>query len=415
MKIVNVSAREIFNSRGMPTIECELTLEEGKRVVASVPTGTSRGEGEALELRDGGTRLKGMGVLKAVQIIETKIAPLLIGLQPNVIRVDELLCDLDGTENKSNLGANTTLAVSIAVCKAQAVAEGVPLYELIADLCGYDLVSLPYPMFNVINGGMHASNNLQIQEFMIMPVGISTFHKAMEIAAHFYQALKTRLENAGKDTAVGDEGGFAPNFGNDTQALDFLMESIEKVQQTTDSTIMIALDVAASQFYNRRTGEYNWQGMGMSSAEMIDWYAKLVEKYPIYGIEDGLSEHDWDGWEQLTLKLGSKIQIVGDDIFVTNLERIRDGIEQDVANTVLVKPNQVGTVTQTLQAIMLSKAYDRNVIISHRSGETNDPFIADMAVGTSAGQIKAGGLSRGERMAKYNRLLQIEQELLGKL
>ncbi len=410
---MELTAREIFNSRGMPTIECEIILEDGKVVRASVPTGASCGEGEAVELRDGGSRVMGRGVLKAVDIIKTKIAPLLIDQVPNVIKVDEMLLELDGTPDKSNLGANTLLAVSIAVCKAQAVAEHVELYELIADLCGYDLVSLPYPMFNVINGGAHASNKLQIQEFMIMPVGMATFREAMETATTFFQVLKKVLEQAGLDTAVGDEGGFAPDFEHDIQALDCLMEVIEYVQHTLGLSTMIVLDVAASQFYNKRTAEYTFQGSAMSSDDMISWYTKLIAQYPIYGIEDGLSEHDWDGWEQLTQVLGSKVQIIGDDIFVTHLERIRDGIERNVANTVLIKPNQVGTVTETLQAIKLSKEYDRNVIISHRSGETNDSFIADVAVGTSAGQIKAGGLSRGERMVKYNRLLKIEDELLG--
>ena len=413
MKIVELTAREIFNSRGMPTIECEIVLEDGRSVTASVPTGTSCGEGEAIEMRDGGDRLMGQGVLKAVEIIKTIIAPVLIGREPQFVVMDEIIRELDGTENKSKLGANTLLAVSIAVCKAQAVAEDAELYELIAYLCGYDSVGLPYPMFNVINGGVHASNNLQIQEFMIMPVGVPTFRAAMEVAATFYQTLKEILLQEGKDIAVGDEGGFAPNFDNDIQALDYLMEARELVQVDNGGSIMIALDVAASQFYNKRTRQYNWQGDICSSAEMIAWYKNLVEKYPIDAIEDGLSEHDWDGWEDLTVELGSRIQIVGDDIFVTDLERIRDSIERGVANTVLIKPNQVGTVTETLQAIMLAKEYDRNVIISHRSGETNDSFIADVAVGMSAGQIKAGGLSRGERMVKYNRLLQIETLLLG--
>lgn len=412
MKIINLTAREIFNSRGMPTIECEILLEDGRSVTASVPTGTSCGEGEAVELRDGGSRLMGKGVRKAVEIIETIIAPLLIGQAPQLIVMDELIRELDGTKNKSKLGANTLLAVSIAVCKAQAVAEDAELYELIAYLCGYDLVGLPYPMFNVINGGVHASNNLQIQEFMIMPVGVPTFRAAMDVAATFYQTLKEILLQEGKDISVGDEGGFAPNFESDLQALDYIMEARELVQVDNGGSIMIALDVAASQFYNKRTKEYSWQGNLCSSSDMITWYKKLVASYPIYALEDGLSEHDWDGWEKLTVELGSKIQIVGDDIFVTNLERIRDSIERDVANTVLIKPNQVGTVTETLQAIMLAKEYDRNVIISHRSGETNDSFIADVAVGMSAGQIKAGGLSRGERMVKYNRLLQIEMQLL---
>lgn len=412
MKIINVLAREIFDSRGLPTIECGIVLENETILRASVPTGVSCGEGEAVELRDGGLRLMGKGVRKAVQIIETTISPLLIGREPSIITIDALLRELDGTDNKSKLGANTMLAVSTAVCKAEAAVEHMELYELIAYLCGYELAALPYPMFNMINGGAHASNNLRIQEFMIMPVGVPTFQEAMEVAVTFYHALKNVLAQSGRTTAVGDEGGFAPDLSHDMQAIDLLMEVIEYVQHQCDASIMIVLDVAASQFYDKRTREYLWHGKLMTSDDLISWYSNLVEKYPIYGIEDGLSEHDWDGWERLTQVLGSKIQIIGDDIFVTNLERIRDGIERNVANTVLIKPNQVGTITETLQAIKLSKEYDKNIVVSHRSGETNDSFIADLAVGTSAGQIKAGGPSRGERLAKYNRLLQIEDTLL---
>lgn len=412
MKIIAIGAREIYNSRGMPTIFCEITLENGARVNASVPSGTSRGEKEAVELRDGGVRLMGQGVLKSVHTIDSIITPALIGQEPNVIRMDELLCQLDGTENKRNLGANTILAVSIAVCKAQAVAEQCEPYELIAGLCEYDLVSLPFPMFNVINGGLHASNDLQIQEFMIMPVGVSSFHGAMEIGVTFFHTLKKVLRQNGLSTAVGDEGGFAPDFQHEIQALDCLMETLEYMEQDQGISLMIALDVAASHFYNRKVQAYNWQGKLISSDDLIAWYKQLVEQYPIYAIEDGLDEHDWNGWQQLMKELGSRVQIVGDDIFVTNAETIYRGIQEEVANTVLIKPNQVGTVTETLQAIKLVKECERNVIISHRSGETNDSFIADIAVGTSAGQIKAGGLSRGERLEKYNRLLEIEDQLL---
>ncbi len=412
MKIIAVTAREIFNSRGMPTIACDITLENGARVCASVPTGTSRGEKEAVELRDGGVRLMGQGVLKAINVMETVIAPAIIGQEPNLIRMDELMRELDGTENKSKLGANTILAASIAICKAQAVVEQCEPYELIAGLCQYDMVSLPFPMFNVINGGLHASNDLQVQEFMIMPVGITTFHTAMEIGITFFHTLKKVLIQNGLSTAVGDEGGFAPDFQHENQALDCLMEAIEDVQGEHDATLMIALDVAASHFYNKKAEAYNWQGKLISADDLIAWYGQLVDQYPIYAIEDGLSEHDWSSWQKLMQSLGSRIQIVGDDIFVTDVDRIYDGIHDQVANAVLIKPNQVGTVTETLQAIKLVKEYNKNVIISHRSGETNDFFIADVAVGTSAGQIKAGGLSRGERLSKYNRLLQIEDQLL---
>ncbi len=412
MKIIAVTAREIYNSRGMPTISCEITLENGAQVTASVPTGTSRGEQEAVELRDGGLRLMGQGVLKAVQTMETIIAPAIIGKEPNVIRMDERMIELDGTENKRKLGANTILAASIAICKAQAVVEQCEPYELIAGLCEYDLISLPFPMFNVINGGLHASNDLQIQEFMIMPVGVPTFHAAMEIGVTFFHTLKKVLRQNGLSTAVGDEGGFAPDFQHEIQALDCLMETIEYIEQDQGVSLMIALDVAASHFYNRKVEAYSWQGKLISSDDLITWYKQLIEQYPIYAIEDGLSEHDWNGWQRLTKELGSRIQVVADDIFVSNAETIYRGILQEVANTVLIKPNQVGTVTETLQSIKLAKEFERNVIISHRSGETNDSFIADIAVGTSAGQIKAGGLSRGERLAKYNRLLEIEDQLL---
>jgi enolase len=412
MKIVAVTAREIFNSRGMPTIACDIVLDNGNQVTASVPTGTSRGQKEAIEVRDGGTRLMGQGVLAAIHHIETTIAPLLIGTQPNFITTDELLLNLDGTPHKSKLGANTLLAVSSAVCKAQAMAHHCEPYELIAEVCGYDQVALPFPMFNVINGGLHASNGLHIQEYMIMPVGVASFAQAMEIGVTFFHVLKKVLRQNGLSTAVGDEGGFASDFQHETQPLDCIMEAIEYMQQEYTVTIMIALDVAASHFYNRQLRGYNWQGDVVSSDDLINWYKQLLVQYPIYAIEDGLSEEDREGWKRLMEQIGSRIQVVGDDIFVTDSELIYAGIEEGLANTVLIKPNQIGTVTETLQAIKLVKELERNIIVSHRSGETNDTFIADIAVGTSAGQIKAGGLCRGERIAKYNRLLQIEQELL---
>lgn len=411
MKIISIAAREIFNSRGMPTISCEIILDNGARVTSSVPTGTSRGKKEAMEVRDGGTRLMGQGVLKAINIIETIIAPELIGQEPNVIVMDEQMKVLDGTQNKSRLGANTILAVSIAVCKAQAATAHCEPYELIADLCGYDLVSIPFPMFNVINGGLHASNGLQVQEFMVIPVGVASFHMAMEMGITFFHVLKKILIQNGLSTAVGDEGGFASDFQHETQALDCLMEAIEYMEQEHNVHFMMALDIAASHFYNKGARAYNWQGKLISSDDLLSWYKQLVRQYPIYALEDGLSEDDWDGWIHLTRELGNRIQIVGDDVFVTDAQTVFNGIHDQVANTVLVKPNQVGTVTETLQVIKLAKEYDRNVIVSHRSGETNDTFIADIAVGTSAGQIKAGGLSRGERLSKYNRLLHIEDQL----
>lgn len=412
MKIVRVIGREIFDSRGMPTIECEIILENGLSVAASVPTGASRSEYEAKELRDGGLRLLGKGVLRSVQIIEQIIEPQLIGREPNLIEMDQELVVLDDTDDKSKLGANTILATSIALCKAQALIEGLEPYELIAHLCGYDMASLPFPMFNVINGGAHAYNKLQFQEFMIMPVGVPSIHEAMDIAVTFFAILKKILHEQGLSTAVGDEGGFAPELDHESQALDLIMEALGYMQNDFGGSLMIALDVAASQFYDKNSGLYRLHGRQYSSDELITYYTQLVDKYPLYALEDGLDQDDWDGWQKLTAKLGSRLQIVGDDIFATNPNRIYEGIDRNVANTVIIKPNQVGTVTETLQAIQLCKEYDRNVIVSHRSGETNDSFIADLAVGTSAGQIKAGGPSRGERMAKYNRLLMIEDELL---
>lgn len=412
MKIVEVIGREIFDSRGIPTVECEIVLQNGLRADASVPSGASCSSFAARELRDGGFRLMGQGVLKPIQILEQVIAPVLIGREPNLIEMDQDMVLLDDTDDKSKLGANTILAASIAICKVQALTELIQPYELIADLCGYDLVSIPFPMFNVINGGAHAQNNLAFQEFMIIPVGISTIHAALEVAVTLFHILKKLLHQQGYSTAVGDEGGFAPRLDHETQALDLIMEAISYVQQDFEGSIMLAIDVAATQFYNKKTKLYELHGKQLSSDQMIDYYTHLVNNYPLYAIEDGLAEEDWGGWQDLTAKLGSRLEIVGDDIFATNPHRIYDGIEQHVANTVVIKPNQVGTVTEALQAIKLCKEYDRNVIVSHRSGETNDFFIADVAVGTSAGQIKAGGLSRGERMAKYNRLLKIEDELL---
>ncbi len=412
MKIVSVAAREIYDSRGNPTIECTVGLENGRYVKASVPSGISRGEHEAFELRDGGIRLMGNGVMKAVQAVETVIAPALLGYEASLLQVDNLLRELDGTENKSVLGANTMLAVSIAVCRAQALAEHMEPYELMAYLCEFEMVSLAYPMFNMINGGLHASNNLQVQEFLVIPVGMSTFHETMEAGSDFFHILKRLLKEKGYSTAVGDEGGFSPAFDDEKQALDFLMQTIEYMQHEYGISVMIALDVAASHFYNKQMDAYDWHGKMISSDELINWYAELAATYPLYAIEDGLSENDWEGWAKLYDALGNRIAIVGDDLFATDSQRIYRGIDEKVANTVVIKPNQVGTLTETLQAVKLCKEYDKNIIVSHRSGETNDSFISDLAVAVSAGQIKAGGFSRGERLAKYNRMLEIENQLL---
>lgn len=410
MKIQKVIAREIFDSRGLPTLECEIVLDTNQSVIASVPTGLSVGAAETFCLRDNHKRLNGKGVQKAVDIIRSTIAPLLINNEPNLIEMDLLLLDLDSTPNKSVIGGNTMLAVSTAVCKAQAVAEGIALYELIASLCDIQMVSIPFGMFNLINGGMHADNNMQIQEIMIMPVGMPVFKEAMEMAVTIFQSLKNTLKIKGKSTGLGDEGGFAPNFKNEQEALDILMEVI--VHEGLEENILIALDVAASHFYNPQLQHYVFHGEQKSSYELVEWYEKLAQQYPLYAIEDGLSELDWNGWKYLTKTLGHSLQLIGDDIFSTNPHLIWEGIEQKVANAVLIKPSQIGTITQTLQAVKLCHEYDRSIIVSHRSGETGDSFIADLAIGCNAGQIKAGGCTGGERMAKYNRLLAIEEQLL---
>jgi len=412
VKIIGIKAWEIFDSRGLPTIACKLFLENNLAVCSSVPAGTSRSKHEAVELRDNDERLFGYGVKKAIDRIENKIAPIIIGKKPNLVQMDVSMLELDNTANKSNLGANAMLAVSIAICKAQALVESLELYEFIAYLCGFDTVSFPCPLFNVINGGLHADNNLPVQEIMIMPLDQISFRAAIETGFTIFHGLGKLLRQQGKATTVGQEGGFAPNFTDVQEALDCIMEAVEKYGD--GNPIMIALDVAASHFYDAKTKTYTWQGKQMKKQGLINLYKKLINNYPIYSIEDGLTETDWDGWEQMTETLGSQVRIIGDDIFATNPERIWRGIEHDVAQAALIKPNQVGTVTETLQAAMLCKEYNWDVIVSHRSGETNDSFIADLAIGISAEQFKAGGCSRGERMAKYNRMLIIEDELMAK-
>lgn len=412
MKIERIIAREIFDSRGYPTIECDMELEDGIFVTASVPSGRSRGSGEAVELRDGGDRLMGQGVLRAIDNIEQIIAPALINKEPDLVTMDIMMLEMDGTDDKSKLGANAMLAVSIALLKAQAAVEALEPFELLAHLCGLDSIALPLPMFNMINGGVHAHNNLRIQEFLVVPVDVPSFRIAMESAVVLYHELESLLLRDKKSVAVGDEGGFAANFKNDLEALDYLVEAIEACKNKTKGSFVLAMDVAASQFYNRETKKYDWYDKHMSSEQMISLYEKLIKKYPIYSIEDGLAEDDLDGWRDMTQTLLNRVQLVGDDIFVTNARRIWQGIEQGIGTAVIIKPNQIGTITETLQAVKLCKENGMNVIVSHRSGETNDVFIADLAAGTSAGHIKAGGLSRGERMAKYNHLLRIEDELV---
>lgn len=411
MKISKVIGREIFDSRGIPTIECDLVFENDMYVSASVPSGKSKGHYEAVELRDGGTRLMGMGVSKAIENLETIIAPLIIGKEPDLVGTDLKMIELDGTENKSVLGANAMLAASMAVCRAQAIINEMELYEFIAYLCDFESVALPLPLFNIINGGMHANNQLAIQEFMIAPIGAPNFRASMEAAVQVYAALKQLLLEQGKSTAVGDEGGFACDFSDETEALDFIMEAIEIAGSTNDIQMAIALDCAATEFYDSKSNVYLWKGQSIDASGLIDIYNQFIHAYPIFSIEDGLADTDIKGWQQLMTRFGDKLQIVGDDLFATNPERIVEGIEQNLATAAIIKPNQIGTITETLQAIKLCKNNEMNCIVSHRSGETDDTFIVDLAVGSSASQIKAGAPARGERTAKYNQLLRTEDTL----
>lgn len=415
MKIIDVVGREIYDSRGMPTLECTLVLEEGVQVSASVPSGLSRSSYEARELRDGGQRLMGAGVLRAIENLEQIIGPELIGKTPDLVSMDVKMIEMDGTPNKAFLGSNTILAASMAICKAQAYLNDMETYELIGHLCNADTVSLPFPMFNVINGGRHANNNLMIQEFLIVPTGAENFRHSFEIGVTVFQELKKILAKLGKSTSVGDEGGFASHFDDDRQALDCIMNAIGHLDESLQDSVVIAIDVAASQLYDRATKTYRWRGKSISDQELIGIYSDLLDNYPIYSIEDGMSELDPEGFTALMDRIGDSVQVVGDDLFATNIERIVEGIENNRANAVVIKPNQIGTVSETLQALMWCKENDVNTIVSHRSGETNDTFIVDLAVGASVGQIKAGGCSRGERMAKYNALLRLEDELANAL
>jgi len=412
MKIKHVLAREIYDSRGWPTVECELILQNGVSVRAAAPNGLSVGTHEAVVLVDHEERLMGRGKRKAVDNIQQKIAPLLIDQDPNIVLLDAEMIDLDGSEDKSSLGANAMIAVSMAVCKAQAVCEEMELYELLACLCDYDTISLPVPMVNLVNGGMHADTSLAIQEFMVVPIGMHSFAEAMEVCVAVFYKLREVLQRYNKRIAFGDEGGFSLDGVSDIDVLDYLGATIDMVQKQYSGSLMIALDIAASHFYNRQHKTYDWQGKKVVPEELISWYEKIVKRYPIYSLEDGLAEDDWDQWERLSHSLKSKVRIVGDDIFATNSLRIEEAIQKKVADSVIIKPNQVGTITEVLQAIKLCKDYGLNTIVSHRSGETNDTFIADLAIGTSANHIKAGSCCRGERVAKYNRLLRIEESLL---
>ena len=410
--IQEIRAQEILDSRGQPTVFAGLTLDNGLCAQAMVPSGASTGENEALELRDGGQRYLGKGVLQAVKNIHEVIAPKLKGLNPlQQVAIDRLLCDLDGTATKSRLGANAILAVSMAVARAGAAVAGLPLYRYLG---GTAAAMLPMPTLNIINGGAHAGNNLDIQEFMIMPVGGATFAEALRMAAEVFQTLKKVLSSRGLGTGVGDEGGFAPDLPSHDAALDLIVAAIEQAGYRPGVDVVIALDAAASEFFDKASGEYVFKkgdGARRNAKAMIDYYRDLAARYPIVSIEDGLAEGDWDGWVHLTKELGSKLQLVGDDIFVTNVQYIKKGIQLGATNAVLIKLNQIGTVTETLDAINLAVRHGYRAVISHRSGETEDTFIADLAVAMGTGQIKTGSASRSERIAKYNRLLMIEAEL----
>ncbi|MFO1252402.1 MAG: phosphopyruvate hydratase [Inhella sp.] len=409
--IVDIVGREILDSRGNPTVECDVLLESGTLGRAAVPSGASTGSREAIELRDGDkSRYLGKGVLKAVEFINTEISEAVMGLDASEQAfLDKTLIDLDGTENKSRLGANAMLAVSMAVARAAAEESGLPLYRYFG---GMGATQLPVPMMNVVNGGAHANNNLDLQELMIVPVGASSFREALRWGAETFHALKKILHDKHMSTAVGDEGGFAPNVENHEAAIQMILQAIEMAGYTPGTQIALALDCAASEFY--ADGVYTLEGEGgikLNAAQWTDMLATWVDKYPIISIEDGMAEGDWDGWKLLTERLGTKVQIVGDDLFVTNTKILKEGIEKGIANSILIKINQIGTLTETFAAIEMAKRAGYTAVISHRSGETEDNTIADIAVGTNAGQIKTGSLSRSDRMAKYNQLLRIEEDL----
>jgi enolase len=412
--ISSIVAREVIDSRGNPTVEADVYLSSGSWGRACAPSGASTGSREALELRDGDkSRYGGKGVLKAVAAVNDIIEPVLLGQNAYEQQaIDKIMIDLDGTENKEKLGANAILAVSLANAKAAAMDKKIPLYQHISELNGTPgQYLMPVPMMNIINGGEHADNNVDIQEFMIQPVGAKNFREALRMGAEIFHALKKVLSDKGLSTAVGDEGGFAPNLSSNEEALKVIVQAVEAAGYTMDTDITLALDCAASEFY--KDGSYNLQGENRSfdSEAFGDYLAELSEKYPIISIEDGLDESDWGGWESLTKKIGATIQLVGDDLFVTNTKILQHGIETGVANSILVKFNQIGSLTETLEAIRMAKEAGYTAVISHRSGETEDVTIADLAVGTAAGQIKTGSLCRSDRVAKYNQLLRIEEEL----
>ena len=410
MKIQKVMAREVLDSRGNPTVEVDVVLRSGAVGRAAVPSGASTGEHEALELRDGGKRYCGKGVRKAVKNVNDLIGPKLRGRDARrQDAIDRFLLDLDGTPTKRRLGANALLGVSLAVAKAAAAGAGEPLYRYLG---GHKAVTLPVPMMNILNGGAHADSSVDLQEFMIVPVGASTFAEALRMGTEVFHTLKKVLHERGLGTAVGDEGGFAPNLGSNQDAVDIILQAIERAGYKPGKQIALALDPASSEFFD--SGSYVFKksdGSRRTASAMVDFWADWVDRYPIVSIEDGLAEDDWEGWATLTKRLGKSLQLVGDDLFVTNVKRLRQGIETRVGNSILIKLNQIGTLTETLETIAMAKEAGYTTVISHRSGETEDTTIADLAVATNAGQIKTGSLCRGERTAKYNQLLRIEEQL----
>jgi len=406
-EIIDIRAREILDSRGNPTIEVDVLLESGALGRAAVPSGASTGQREALELRDKEKRYLGKGVQKAVKNVNEKIAPRLFGIEGSEqIYIDNLMIRLDGTKNKGKLGANAILGVSLAVAKASAMEADQSLYKYIG---GAGAKELPVPMMNILNGGAHADNNLDIQEFMIMPVGAPSFREALRMGAEIFHSLKSLLKSKGLSISVGDEGGFAPNLKSNEEALVLIIEAIKKAGYVAGKNVYLAIDTASSELYSG--GRYSFEGKKITSDQLIDFYERLIKKYPVISIEDGLSENDWKGWEVMTRRIGKKVQLVGDDIFVTNKEIFTEGINRGIGNSILIKLNQIGTLTETLEAIETAKRAGYTTVVSHRSGETEDSTIADLAVAMNTGQIKTGSLCRTDRVVKYNRLLRIEEEL----